>query len=312
MKKLPILVSLLLGCSLSPRAGDSGLDDGPSSGSTEASGGDSSGGDGSEGRRTTGATTTPGADTDTDADADADSDSDSGESSDSEDSEGCAFLCDDTSEPLDSCDPWAQDCPEGQKCTYYADDGGGTWNNTKCVDIAPEAALAGEPCTIEGPGLTGVDSCDLGSMCWDMDPETDLGVCVALCTGTPEAPTCDDPKQVCSFGKSISICFDTCDPVGEDCPVGCGCYFTNQTFQCFPDQSGDAGAFGDACEYTNACDPGLFCGSAESFKECAGSGCCSEHCDLGDIDPCPDDLECVPWFEEGEAPPDYEHIGGCV
>ncbi len=36
MKKLPILVSLLLGCSLSPRAGDSGLDDGPSSGSTEA------------------------------------------------------------------------------------------------------------------------------------------------------------------------------------------------------------------------------------------------------------------------------------
>ena len=29
------------------------------------------------------------------------------------------------------CDAFAQECPEGQKCAPYADDGGSSWNNTK-------------------------------------------------------------------------------------------------------------------------------------------------------------------------------------
>ena len=46
--------------------------------------------------------------------------------------------------------------------------------------------------------MSGIDDCDLGSMCWDVDPETNMGTCVPLCTGTWAEPTCEDPGLQCS------------------------------------------------------------------------------------------------------------------
>ncbi|MFZ6186222.1 hypothetical protein ACOXH8_46435, partial [Nannocystis pusilla] len=38
-----------------------------------------------------------------------------------------------------------------------------------------------------------IDSCDVGHMCWNTDPDTGEGTCVRFCSGSPDAPTCDVP-----------------------------------------------------------------------------------------------------------------------
>ena len=68
--------------------------------------------------------------------------------------------------------------------------------------------------------------------------------------------------------------------------------------------------------YANPCNQGLFCADAAAVPNCQGAqGCCSEFCDLNEANMCSGmgmGQECVPWFEEGMAPPGYDHVGGCV
>jgi len=79
------------------------------------------------------------------------------------------------------------------------------------------------------------------------------------------------------------------------------------------------GAYGDPCEYINACDPGLICIGAAAFADCAsGNGCCTEICDTtsdeGDAQctGAPQGQTCQSWYEEGAAPPGYEDVGACA
>jgi hypothetical protein len=46
------------------------------------------------------------------------------------------------------CDPFLQDCPEGEKCVSYASSGG-SWDANKCVPVLGDGA-AGEPCSYGG------------------------------------------------------------------------------------------------------------------------------------------------------------------
>ena len=84
--------------------------------------------------------------------------------------------------PPDACSSWEQDCPPGQKCNVWAKDGANAWNATKCVPVEPDADEAGEPCRVTESGVSGLDSCQLGAVCWDVDPVTMLGRCVDFCT----------------------------------------------------------------------------------------------------------------------------------
>src|SRR5690606_34162493 len=115
------------------------------------------------------------------------------------------------------CDVWAQDCPEGEKCSAWANDGGESWNATICVPVGEDKP--GEPCTAEGSPLSGHDSCELGAMCWDVDPETLEGTCVGLCDGSEDAPTCAEPMTTCAItnGGVLNLCLPTCDPFLQDC-----------------------------------------------------------------------------------------------
>src|SRR6187431_2409029 len=54
------------------------------------------------------------------------------------------------------CDGWAQDCQAGEKCMPWANDGGMTWNAMRCSPLAPDPALAGEACTVEGAAFSGI------------------------------------------------------------------------------------------------------------------------------------------------------------
>ncbi|MBC8067309.1 MAG: ribulose phosphate epimerase [Deltaproteobacteria bacterium] len=219
------------------------------------------------------------------------------------------------------CDIWAQDCPVEEKCMPWANDGGGAWNATRCSPLDPASASVGDECLVEGSGVSGIDNCEISSMCWNVDPETNMGVCVQFCSGSEANPVCEDPGASCSILNegTLILCLPNCDPLLQDCMEGAGCYVTNDSFSCVPDAGGATGAFGEGCEFLNVCDPGLFCANPEGVPDCTGSiGCCSSFCDITDPEAtanCPGNAggqECVVWYEEGQAPPGYENLGACL
>jgi hypothetical protein len=214
------------------------------------------------------------------------------------------------------CDIWEEDCPAGEKCMPWANDGGNSWNATRCTPVAEDPGAPGDPCTVEGSGVSGIDDCEKHAMCWGVDPETLMGTCLAMCIGTESNPICADPNSYCALsGEGVLIlCFPTCDPLAQDCPEGEACISVTETFVCVPDVSGDAGEAGDPCEAVNACDPGLACVGAKVVPGCVTSGCCSPFCPV-DVEPaaCPfEDQVCWPWWEPGQEPPGYENIGVCA
>ncbi|MBC8067026.1 MAG: ribulose phosphate epimerase [Deltaproteobacteria bacterium] len=208
------------------------------------------------------------------------------------------------------CDIWAQDCPAGMKCMWWADDGGPAWNALRCFDVVDDPNGVGEPCTVVDSQVSGIDDCDYRSMCWEVDPDTLMGTCRSLCHGSEAYPTCDDPCETCPIGGSgfFVMCLPSCDPVVQDCRDDYGCYPQGEGFQCFADASGDSGAPGEPCEFPNVCDPGSACIGAELVPECQGSGCCSPFCDLAAADDCAASIPgtvCTPWFSGGQS-------NGCV
>lgn len=214
------------------------------------------------------------------------------------------------------CDPFAQDCPVGEKCNAWANDGGSSWNATACFPIDPAPVGVGETCIVQGSGVSGIDNCDLGAMCWDVDTMTNEGTCVALCTGSAVAPICD-PGLTCAISNdgALNLCLPGCDPLLQDCIPGQACYPIGPGFTCAPDSSGTEGVDGDPCEFINVCDPGLMCIDGGSVEGCGGFvGCCTPFCDVSvGGDPCPSALEeCVPYFDIGLAPPGFEDVGICA
>ena len=114
------------------------------------------------------------------------------------------------------CDVWTQDCPEGQKCATIADDGG---FGTSCVDVIG-MGQPGDACTSEGEA-TGIDSCAEDASCWDIDMDG-AGTCVARCTGTQEAPSCDPGSNgpiLCTITNEglLNLCIPDCNPLEDDC-----------------------------------------------------------------------------------------------
>ncbi len=215
------------------------------------------------------------------------------------------------------CDIFAQDCGPGEKCNAWADNGGSAWNATKCVPVSADPDQIGEPCTVDGSNVSGIDSCAKGAMCWSVDDQNQ-GVCVELCTCSEENPVCTTPGTKCSiFNDAVLVlCLPTCDPLDPGaCPAGEVCIGQDTNFQCIIDASGDAGGLGDTCEFANACDPGFFCGPNDNFNpidcDINATGCCLPFCDL-DEPSCPAGLPCVPFFAEGEAPQCLEDVGACI
>ncbi|MEM6989599.1 MAG: hypothetical protein AAF721_03855 [Myxococcota bacterium] len=228
-----------------------------------------------------------------------------------------------------SCDVHSQNCPAGTKCTPAFVDGRASWTLT-CMPVVDHPDQDGEFCTVVGHGASGLDSCDRGMMCWDVDFETLVGICVPFCLRTQDRLSCEDPDRTCSGGKEFQLCLPDCDPLADvgglagetneglqTCPAGCACYPQQATFICAPDMSGEAGAPGDTCEFVNTCGPGTVCLPAESANVCdpEAGACCIPVCDLDDPDAiCPafdPSTSCTPWYEEGQAPPGYEDIGVC-
>jgi hypothetical protein len=144
---------------------------------------------------------------------------------------GCATACTDASEgsgfiygapdaggsPLE-CDVQKEDCPAGQKCMPWVNDGGSKWNALKCVPVDADPVPVGEACEAPGGGLTGIDNCDKHVMCFEVSGTT--GVCRAMC----ESSTCE-PGFNCFIANEdiLQLCLPACDFNMPDCPPGSTC-----------------------------------------------------------------------------------------
>lgn len=274
-----------------------------------------------------GVTTSPSTDPTVDVDADVDASSDVDESSttigdddptlgtsssSSTDNTDVGFV--DTFEDGvwgdDYCDPFQQDCPEGEKCVPYGWNPG-SWDDNKCVPIQGEQGV-GDPCVYTGVEQS-TDDCDGTSWCWDVDLDGN-GICHAFCTGTPDMPECP-PMSTCTISGSgvINICLSTCDPVIQDCSVGEACYWDGSDFSCI--FMADDIPSGEPCGFINDCALGHTCVDSAALPDCNGVGCCTNFCELGLGDSQCGALPgttCVPFFEMGQVPEGYEHVGICV
>ncbi|HEY8377775.1 MAG TPA: ribulose phosphate epimerase, partial [Nannocystis sp.] len=230
------------------------------------------------------------------------------------------FICE-TDMPVGDiqCDPWTEDCPDGEKCMPYSGDGDNSWESLKCVPIDPNPGTTGDPCTVEGSGVSGIDDCDLHHMCWNVDPDTGEGTCVKFCSGSPDAPSCDIPGTACTIANNgvLILCLPMCDPLLQDCAGGDLCIpnpMNPESFICVLDASGEEGQENDPCEYANACDPGFFCANPVVANECdpGAAGCCTAFCDLANPQCNNVGVQCLPWYEPGTAPPNYENVGYCA
>ena len=232
----------------------------------------------------------------------------------------CSFLGCDTTDgggPATECDVWAQDCPEGQKCMPWANDGSSAWNATKCTDVMENAGMPGDECTVEGNGVSGIDSCQKASMCWNVSAETGTGVCIGFCTGSQEAPQCNEPGTNCVIANDgvLILCLPGCDPLQQDCPNMDLCIPQpmGDGFVCVLDASGEEGQQNDPCEFANACDAGLVCLDPTLASECdpQALGCCLPFCDISAPDCTNAGADCLPWYEMGMEPPGLENVGVC-
>jgi hypothetical protein len=199
----------------------------------------------------------------------------------------------------------------------WANDGGTSWNAFKCAPIDPNPKQVGEPCTVLGSGVSGIDDCDVAAMCFYVDPDTNTGECVAMCTGSIADPMCSGGCELCMIANDgvLALCLPACDPMLQDCGDGRGCYPVEDGFVCLP-QTANVGP--GECEWLNGCPPGEVCVPMDSFPDCMDpAGCCAPLCDIDAADPCPGappQVSCENWWIE--SPPDvcmsWSGVGVCT
>ncbi|MBL8941975.1 MAG: hypothetical protein JNK45_02455 [Myxococcales bacterium] len=281
----PVVV-LLLACG--PVVGNTGSDGGETAGSS-SDGGGSSPTPTTNGEVSTDPTQDPTQATTIDPDPTIDPDTGS---SSSDTATTAIFIDTDTScfaHCTYECDLWTQDgCADGDKCMPWANDGGSAWNAKRCSPVAENPGQPGDPCTVEGSGVSGIDSCDVGVMCWNVDAETNTGTCVAMCTGSEADPSCAGACDRCMIANDavLILCLPLCHPAGDDCGDDEVCAVIDEVFQCVPAFVSGGVGLGDACASASDCSPGLSCVGAAELPACDGDACCTPLCDPGDAEGC--------------------------
>jgi hypothetical protein len=195
----------------------------------------------------------------------------------------------------------------------WANDGSMDWNAIRCTPIADNPGQHGDPCMVEGSQWSGVDDCELGVMCFGVDPATNEGYCASLCGWFGNAACAGDQEcQVQPGTLGLPLCMDTCDPTVPACAEGMGCFPNGSSFICQPAAKMRA-PVGSPCADPTACVAGAMCSFFEAnCGQAAGEGCCAQVCDTTAPSPCPPGPQiCQPWFGDAGAP-QWAHVGYCA
>ena len=126
--------------------------------------------------------------------------------------------------PDAACDIYMQDCPTGEKCTLWADDGSGTPNALRCAPVTDNKQY-GDQCFVDAIA-SGLDDCALGLYCQVDDPTVDtVGHCAVFCKGASGMSDCENPDDACGllYGGVAPFCLPACDPEKDACPEGESC-----------------------------------------------------------------------------------------
>ncbi len=214
------------------------------------------------------------------------------------------------------CDPSAQDCPEGSKCTAMAKMADDTWNINKCVPEPQNGKMQGETCTTQTDMFTGIDDCAKGYICLNQKDDGTEGYCVEFCTPEMACPNTSGGAGYCLVANEgvLPICLDLCDPLTQDCPGLGACYVGDNNYICYgPDPVDTDGLEGAECNFLNACAKGLNCNEASTVDGCMTDqyGCCNPFCALDEANPCTAPEVCTAVYGEMQ-PPGYENVGLCA
>jgi hypothetical protein len=218
---------------------------------------------------------------------------------------------------FEPCNIWHPGCPPCTKCIPYRQEE----NNPFSFGCAPVGGKiqVGLPCFADGGIGHGLDNCEDNSICWAADGQGTEGVCVALCLGAPESPTCEDANTLC-YSSELPLCLEKCNPLNDPCDA------TDTTciphwyggFICVADAPETAGGIYDECSYQNECleSSGCFPSTASLLCNSEANSCCLAYCDLSAPDLlCDPDIgeKCISFYEfYGSRPPaGYENVGFC-
>ena len=159
------------------------------------------------------------------------------------------------------CDPVAQNCPNGLRCTYARGEDGGTVFRA-CVPEGTVDELG--PCQLARSSPLALDTCKKGLFCVDM-AQSDGGTafqCARFCHGTPTcaAPSeCNEVLRLNGTSELPLICgapSARCDVLTQDCEAPLSCYPGNGNALCAT--TGNLGE-GAPCEFSNQCARGSAC-----------------------------------------------------
>lgn len=222
---------------------------------------------------------------------------------------GCTFTCPPPPPPPPG--GGTCNCPEGEKCMPWANDGGMEWTGIRCSPVANNPGQPGDPCTVEGNQWIGVDDCDVDAMCWVTDHETNQGTCIGFCSWFGSGPCDEDYECQAQPGDlMLPICVPICDPTAPDCPDGMGCFPGGASFTCQPAAQRRL-PVGAPCPDPLLCEAGAMCAFGLDCGQGPGEGCCATVCDTTLPDPCPLPTTCTPWFGEAGSP-QWDHVGYCA
>ncbi len=110
------------------------------------------------------------------------------------------------------CDPFLQDCPEGEKCVPYATDGG-QFDANKCVPVLGSGE-PGDACTYAGV-VEATDDCDAQGICWAV--QMSMGSCAEFCAGTADVPICPQGFSCLIANEgAVNVCTAEGQPLHDD------------------------------------------------------------------------------------------------
>lgn len=199
------------------------------------------------------------------------------------------------------CDPYGGpgQCPPGQKCNVFARRIGQLPVGAACFSSLEPTTPTGDNCDRDQETI-GVDSCQNGDTCWGI--AGDPPVCIPLCGGSMDAPTCDNGLQ-CDSGDFYGLC-RACNPLEQGCALDMACYLVEEGTACLVE--GD-GTLGEPCELFSECVSGLTCVSA-TVPDCDAAACCTAFCELGGASLCQVPATCTGL--NLEAP--LQNLGVCI